>query len=83
MTNCNIPNILGADGQIIASELDKLFETAYNNTPDFMKQLLRDFKDPDPNRDRIGVALNADATYLFTQSSADLGNSSLFNHFQF
>ena len=40
-----------------------------------MKQLLRDFKDPDPTRNRIGVALNADATYLFTQSSADIGKT--------
>ena len=48
INNCNIPNILSVGGQVIQTELDKLLQSAYNNTPEFMKQLLRDFKDPDP-----------------------------------
>ena len=79
INNCNIPNILDVNGRIVDAERDKLFQTAYNNTPAFMKQLLRDFKDPDPTRNRIGVALNADATYLFTQSSADIGKTTFYS----
>ena len=73
VNNSNIPNILSLEGQIVAAELNKLLSTAYRNTPDFMKQLLRDFKDPDPTRNRIGVPLNVDATYFHTTSSADIG----------
>ena len=73
VNNSNIPNILSLEGQIVAAELNKLLSTAYRNTPDFMKQLLCDFKDPDPTRNRIGVPLNVDATYFHTTSSADIG----------
>ena len=65
----NIPNILQLDGSVNQDELNKLFETAYSNTQDFYKTFK--FKDP-LNRGRIGVFLNMDASYLFTQNSSDI-----------
>ena len=70
--NNNIPNILDINGQLVPSERDKLLTTAYNNTPTYFKEMVKDFKDPD-GRGRTPVILNTDATYSDTTSSQDIG----------
>ena len=65
----NIPCIINADGSVNQAELSKMFQSAHANTPEFFKQLT--FEDP-LNLGRIGVYLNIDATYLFTQNSMDV-----------
>merc|ERR1712155_320284 len=47
------------------------FEFAHNNTPDYYRRLVQDLEDP-TGRQRIAVLLSLDATYYFTQGSADL-----------
>ena len=65
----NIPCIINLDGSVNNAEVNKMFQSAYDNTPEFFKQL----KWADPlNRGRIGVYFNIDATYLFTQNSMDV-----------
>ena len=68
----NIPNILDLNGDLVTSERDKLLETAYNSCPTYFKQLVKDFKDPS-GRNRTGVILNVDSTYLDTTSGQDIG----------
>ena len=67
--NVNIPQIIREDGSVNEEELEKLFETAHRNTEDFYKAF--DFEDPNL-LDRIGVLINCDATYLFTEGSSDI-----------
>ena len=76
----NIPCIINADGSVNQAELSKMFRSAHANTPEFFKQLT--FEDP-LNLGRIGVYLNIDATYLFTQNSMDVEmQKSLFCQFK-
>ena len=70
----NIPNILNLNGDLVASERDKLLETADNNCPIYFKQLVRDLRDPS-GRNRKPVIINCDSTYLDTQSSKDIGKN--------
>ena len=65
----NIPCILRPDGSVNQAEVNKLFQSAYDNTQDFYKTF--NFVDP-LDLGRIGVFLNIDASYLFTQNSSDI-----------
>ncbi len=65
----NIPCILRPDGSVNQAEVEKLFQSAYDNTQDFYKTF--NFVDP-LSLGRIGVFLNIDASYLFTQNSSDI-----------
>ena len=67
--NLNIPSIIQQDGSPNMAEVSKLFRSAYNNTEEFFKTF--EFEDP-TGRGRIGVFLNTDATYLFTEDSSDI-----------
>ena len=67
--NMTIPCILNADGSQNQGEIDKMFQSAYDNTSEFFKAF--NFADP-LNRGRIGVFFNADTTYLFTENSSDI-----------
>ena len=60
------------NGDLVTSERDKLLETVYNSCPTYFKQLVKDFKDPS-GRNRTGVILNVDSTYLDTTSGQDIG----------
>ena len=66
--NMNIPCILNGDGSPNQAEIDKMFQSAYDNTSEFFKAF--NFADP-TNRNRIGVYFNIDASYLFTENSSD------------
>ena len=77
INNSNIPNILSPDGQVNAAEVDKMLQSAYNNMEPYYKELLKDVKDPS-GRDRVGVALNVDGTYLGTTSSEDTGKKDIY-----
>ena len=70
-TDCNIPQILNQAGQINIQERDKLFRTAYENTPVFFRRLVQDLRDPS-GRGRQPCILQCDATYFDTTGSADI-----------
>ena len=57
--NMTIPCILQADGTPNQVEIDKMFQSAYDNTSEFFKAF--DFADP-LDQARIGVFFNADTT---------------------
>ena len=61
--NNNIPIIIDSSGQVNEQELDKLYQTAYRNTPLYFKSLVRNFLDP-AGLNRTPVIINVDATYL-------------------
>ena len=68
---CNIPIVQGQDGRVNQEEVDKIFRTAYNSTPVYYQEMVKDLADP-ANLNRTPVILNADATYIDVCSSEDL-----------
>ena len=69
--NINLKNIVGIDGQINQSEVDKLYQEAYDRTPEFDRKLLEKFRDP-AGQSRIPVGINTDATYIDVCHSQDV-----------
>ena len=69
--NLNIPAVKHLTGAANQGEIDKLLQYAYSDMCPFYRALVRDFEDPS-GRNRVGVILNIDATYLDTTSTADL-----------
>ena len=67
----NIPVLIRPDGTVNDEERNKLFDFAHNNTPDYFKRLVQEMEDP-TGRQRVGVLLNMDATYFYSQGSSDI-----------
>ena len=42
----NIPVLVTPNGQVNQGEIDKMLSQAYNNTPVYFRELVKDFKDP-------------------------------------
>ena len=64
------------------AERDKMLLNAYNNTPEFYKTLVEDFRDPS-GANRLPVVLQIDATYIDMCSSIDPGKPKSFTFKKF
>ena len=70
--NCiNLPAIYDSAGNLNENELDKLLQTARQDSQPYFQTLADAFEDPS-GQNRVAVPLNIDATYLATTTSLDL-----------
>ena len=69
--NCTIPTVIDSNDAINPQEINKLFEQAYERTPLFYKELLKDFEDP-AGLGRTPVAINIDGIYFNCTGSEDI-----------
>ena len=56
LNRSNIPILVDPNGQVNQAEVDKMLESAYNNTPVYFRELVKDFKDPS-SRNRLPVII--------------------------
>ena len=69
--NINIPAIINQDGSVNIQERDKLLQICYDGMSDYHRTLAAALADPE-GRNRRGVILNVDSTYIDTEGGGDI-----------